>query len=272
MSSELATLLRLARSDAGLSQLELSLRLGVSQRHVNFVERGRARPSRELLLAWLREVDCSRWICNAALLQAGYAPLPEPSKSPAVAAVPSGSDAVVLNTIALHHPNPAFVFDADWRIVRMNAAARWICQVVMPGLWNGDERLDMLAVLAHPDGWLARAREPAVIAAALLGQLRAEQWLRPSLIPRIDELERVLQARYGRLDAPQQRDPSAACLNVLLDTCLGSLSFSAVQILVGLPHDTAGTRLRAELWFPANRETSAVMLRYEPAMAELSPA
>ena len=34
-----------------LSQLELSMRMGVSQRHVSFVESGRAKPSRELLVA-----------------------------------------------------------------------------------------------------------------------------------------------------------------------------------------------------------------------------
>ncbi|MBK8062616.1 MAG: helix-turn-helix transcriptional regulator [Gemmatimonadetes bacterium] len=38
-----------ARKARRLSQLQLALRLGVSQRHVSFVESGRAAPSRELL-------------------------------------------------------------------------------------------------------------------------------------------------------------------------------------------------------------------------------
>ncbi|MBP6279518.1 MAG: helix-turn-helix transcriptional regulator, partial [Rhodocyclaceae bacterium] len=37
-----------ARKAQRLSQLELSLRVGVSQRHVSFVESGRAKPSRDL--------------------------------------------------------------------------------------------------------------------------------------------------------------------------------------------------------------------------------
>ena len=66
--------LQQARKARRLSQLELSMRVGVSQRHVSFVESGRARPSRELLMAWLHELDAPLAVRNAAMLQAGYAP------------------------------------------------------------------------------------------------------------------------------------------------------------------------------------------------------
>ena len=49
--------LQQARRARRLSQLELSMRLLVSQRHVSFVESGRAKPSRELLMAWLQALD-----------------------------------------------------------------------------------------------------------------------------------------------------------------------------------------------------------------------
>ncbi len=261
LESELAALLRAERLGAGVSQLELSLRLGVSQRHVNFIERDRARPSRALLLAWLRETGTHASLCNAALLHAGYAPLRS------VPGVPSNSEAVLLHTITLHHPNPGLVFDADWYVVRANAAGRWLCEIVMPGLWQGD-RLDMLATLADPRGWLARAHQPAPIAAALIGQLRAEQWLRPGLRPRIDALQAALEDRYGRLQLPADRDPSATSFDVTLDTPLGALSFCAVQTLVGLPHDATGARLRAELWFPTDPRTALLLQRHAGAMVE----
>ncbi len=66
--------LQQVRKARRVSQLELSLRLGVSQRHVSFVESGRARPSRELLLAWLAELETPLVVRNEAMLQAGYAP------------------------------------------------------------------------------------------------------------------------------------------------------------------------------------------------------
>ncbi len=70
----LPTTLRQARKARRLSQLELSLRMGVSQRHVSFVESGRAKPSRALLMSWLQELDAPLVVRNAAMLQAGYAP------------------------------------------------------------------------------------------------------------------------------------------------------------------------------------------------------
>lgn len=262
MGSDLATLLRTIRLDAGLSQLELSLRLEVSQRHVNFVERARARPSRRLLLAWLRETGCPTSIGNVALLQAGYAPLP--------AATPVHGEDVLLQLIALHQPNPGIVFDADWYIVKANAAARWLCEILMPGLWQG-ERLDMLATLADPCGWLARSRQPTRIAAALIGQLRAEQWLRPGLRTRVDALEEAMVKRYGELPSTSVRDPAATSFEVTLDTALGTLTFCAVQTLPATPHNTAGHHLRAELWFPANAFTSLVVRRHADATIEAAP-
>ena len=129
MSAELGLLLRMSRAAHRISQLELSLRLGVSQRHVSFVELGRARPGRELVLVWMNETSASLSLCNAALLKAGYAPLSQGAAYPSAAV--AGCE-VAFQTIELHHPNPGIVFDADWYIVRMNAAARWLCSLSCP--------------------------------------------------------------------------------------------------------------------------------------------
>ena len=67
--------LQAARKSQRISQLELALRMGVSQRQVSFVESGRARPSRELLLAWLQELQAPLALRNVALQQAGFAPV-----------------------------------------------------------------------------------------------------------------------------------------------------------------------------------------------------
>ena len=70
LTHTLPATLQQARKARRLSQLELSLRMGVSQRHVSFVESGRSRPSRDLLLTWLQELDAPLALRNAALLQA----------------------------------------------------------------------------------------------------------------------------------------------------------------------------------------------------------
>jgi len=264
MSAELGLLLRMARAAQRISQLELSLRLGVSQRHVSFVELGRSRPGRDLVLAWMDETSASQSLCNAALLKAGYAPLSPGATCPGVACE------VAFHTIELHHPNPGIVFDADWYIVRLNAAARWLCALAMPDLWKrrADDRIDMITTLAHPDGWLARARRPDVIAGALLGQLRAEQWLRPSLSARIDHFEAAARSRYGAIDLLPTRDPIATSFEVSLETDEGWLSFCAVQSRFGLAQDAGTSTLRAELWFPSDDATSQVLHTRRHAMRQ----
>jgi len=255
-------MLLLARSQAGLSQMELALRLGVSQRHVGFVERDRARPSRTLLTRWLDALGLDASQRNAALLLAGYAP--------AIAVPGQGgldpSD-VALRTVGLHAPNPALAFDANWQIVHVNAAARWLCGLVMPELPLGAAGFDMLSVLAHPAGWLAQSREPVAVASALLTQLRAEQWLNPGLERRIEALETALRRRYGTDAASPSREASETSFNVTFETALGLLSFTAVQTHFGLRQDVAGRRLRAELWFPADEHTSTLLRLHAPRLA-----
>src|SRR6202023_1522052 len=68
-------LLRSWRRRRSLSQLELSLNAAVSSRHLSFVETGRARPSREMVLRLAEELEVPLRERNALLLAAGYAPV-----------------------------------------------------------------------------------------------------------------------------------------------------------------------------------------------------
>jgi transcriptional regulator with XRE-family HTH domain len=68
-------MLRAWRQRRSLSQLELSLNAAVSSRHLSFVETGRARPSREMVLRLADELQVPLRERNALLLAAGYAPV-----------------------------------------------------------------------------------------------------------------------------------------------------------------------------------------------------
>ncbi|OWQ84158.1 hypothetical protein CDN99_25095 [Roseateles aquatilis] len=255
---ELAQLLKGARVSSGQSQLALAVRMGVSQRHVNFVEGARSRPSRVLLLDWLAQTDSPPSMFNAALRMAGYAAL---SDTDHVTPCESGCDTAVLRALDLHMPNPGFVFDADWRVMRFNASALWLIDQVMPDLapTTPGERLDMIAALASPRGWLSRVHRPVEVGAALLAQLRAEQWSRPALAPRVDALETALRERFGDDVLRSSRAPTTTYLDLVLETDLGPLSFSVLQSWTGLPTDQDATSSRAELWFPTDDGTAAVV-------------
>lgn len=258
MSSPLPDLLKKSRARLGISQLEISLRLGVSQRHVSFIESGRAQPSRTLLLAWMRELQADDSLRNAALLHAGFAP-----GDLAGGRRTSGESLPALRQIlAAHHPNAGLIFDADWRIVELNGGARWLFGMLMPELWRdapSDGQIDMIASLEHPAGLLASVRDPGRVSRALLAHLRAEQWARPGLSPRVDRLAAILGQRFDLPVHAMANGTPLPYLDVSFDTPLGVLSFLLVQTVFGLPHDVTVGSLRIELWYPLDSLTTNIL-------------
>jgi len=57
---QLGALLRQWRERRRLSQLELALEAGISARHLSFVETGRSKPGRNMLLRVLGKLDAAR--------------------------------------------------------------------------------------------------------------------------------------------------------------------------------------------------------------------
>src|SRR3954468_22498645 len=88
-----------------MSQLELSGQAGVSARHLSFVETGRARPSREMILLLADPLDRPLRGAKALLLAGGLAPAhPESAlDAPPLAAVL----AALRDVLAGHEPYPA---------------------------------------------------------------------------------------------------------------------------------------------------------------------
>ncbi len=263
MASASATLtdtLRQARRAARLSQLELSLRVGVSQRHVSFVESGRANPSRELLMAWLQELEAPLAVRNAALLQAGYAPaygtgtLGDP--------VLAQADEAMTRLLEAHDPMPGLLIDAHWNIVRLNRGARWLAFTLLP--WAADlpegTPMNMLDLFVHPEGFTRHMVNLAEVAPAMLSHLRGEAAVQPALAPRVAAFEETLRARLGELHphAGWTR-PAAPVLTTRFATPHGELAFFSMFTTFGTPQDITLASLRVEHMFAADEATAAVL-------------
>lgn len=104
-----------------MSQLDLSTEAGVSARHLCFVETGRARPSREMVLLLASALDVPLRERNALLLAAGFAPIYREANldAPEIASVRSALDAILRQ----QEPFPAVVMNRSWDILATNAAA-----------------------------------------------------------------------------------------------------------------------------------------------------
>jgi transcriptional regulator with XRE-family HTH domain len=104
-----------------LSQLALATEAEISPRHLCFVETGRSRPSREMVLLLAGVLDIPLRERNELLLAAGFAPMYAESSldAPVLAAVRGALDAILRQ----QEPFPAVVMNRRWDIVLTNRAA-----------------------------------------------------------------------------------------------------------------------------------------------------
>jgi transcriptional regulator with XRE-family HTH domain len=252
--------LRQARKARRLSQLELSLRVGVSQRHMSFVESGRAQPSRELLLAWLQALEAPLTVRNAAMLQAGFAPAfsSAPLGDPAL----EQADAAMAHLLHAHDPMPALLLDAGWNVLRMNRGATWLALTLMP--WAASlppgSPMNMLDLLAHPDGFAARIVNLHEVGPPLLAHVRAEAAAHPPLVPRAEALAAAWRDRLGIAVAPGAWSPPVApVLTTRFATPHGELAFFSMFTTFGTPQDITLASLRVEHMFAADAATRAIL-------------
>jgi len=123
-------LLRHWRAARRVSQLDLALDADVSSRHLSFVETGRARPSREMVLRLAEALEVPLRERNALLLAAGYAPL---YRETALGA-PEMADArqAVEFILAKQEPYPAIVVDRHWNLLLANPATHRFLGLFLP--------------------------------------------------------------------------------------------------------------------------------------------
>ena len=126
--SEVGSLLRQWRERRRLTQLGLALDAGISARHLSFVETGRSRPGRDMLLRVSEQLELPYREQNRLLLAAGHAPAyPERSfDDPDLAPVRDALDLILSG----HEPYPAVAVDRAWNMVAANSAMFALTEVV----------------------------------------------------------------------------------------------------------------------------------------------
>lgn len=263
--TSLRTTLQQLRRARRVSQLELSFQLGVSQRHVSFVESGRARPSRELLAAWLQALDAPLVVQNEAMLEAGFAPTygHAPLTDPTLA----HANHALAQLLAAHDPLPAFVVDADWNVLRLNRGAQWLAATLVPWALDASPTatINMLDLLAHPRGFTTAMLNLAEVAPTLLAQVRHECAGNPALQPRLQALERQLRDRLGdRGVLVSGARPSAPALITRFATPHGVLALFSMFTTFGTPQDITLASLRVEHMFAADDATAMVLRAQVP--------
>jgi transcriptional regulator with XRE-family HTH domain len=248
-------LLRQWRERRRLSQLDLALAAETSARHLSFVETGRARPSRDMLLRLAEQLEVPLRERNHLLLAGGYAPVfgQAPLDAPQMAAVGEALGKV----LAGHEPYPAVVVDRSWNLVDANAAVAVLLGPADPALLAPSA--NVLRVSLHPDGMAPRIVNLGEWRAHLLGRLRRQV----ALTGDAGLAELLHELRTYPCDQPEPEvevpGPGDVVLPLRLRHGDQELSFLSIMASFGTPLDVTVAELAIESFFPADPATGAAL-------------
>ena len=252
-----AKLLRDWRQKRRLSQLDLALMSGVSQRHVSFLESRRANPSRNMILQLSETLEVPLRERNAWLTAAGYAPifktraLDDPQMGQVMSAIRM--------MLTAHEPFPALALDRGWNVRLSNRSFDQLGVMLGADIWSrvGGEGRNLMRLFFHPNGI-----RPFVTNWSAVGPLMWQRAQREAEALAGREMKAVLDEL-----APYQ-DPhvlwSAADASLVpvipfnMDIRGLKISMFAVVATFGTAQDITADELRLETLFPADPETEAM--------------
>jgi transcriptional regulator with XRE-family HTH domain len=259
-ASGVGALLRGWRHRRRLSQLDLALDAEISQRHLSFVESGRAAPSRDMVLRLAEQLAVPLRERNLLLAAAGFAPVYRERKldDPGLAAARRAVELILTG----HEPHPALAVDRHWNLVFANRA-------VAPLLAGADEKLlappvNVLRLSLHPDGLASRIANLREWRGHILERLarQVDASGDAGLIELREELQGYPPPADARPYRAAERDPlGGVAVPLELRTEDRVLRFLSTTTVFGTALDISLAELTIETFFPADGETAAAMRR-----------
>jgi transcriptional regulator with XRE-family HTH domain len=255
---DFAQALRASRNRRHLSQLELAVRAGTTQRHISFIENGRSTPGRALVARLADSLALPLRERNGLLLAAGYAPvhpqrdLRDPALAPALEALD--------HILAGHLPYPAIVVDRWGHAVGVNTAFSVMTEGSDPALLGPD--LNILRLALHPGGLAPRIRNFPQWARHVIEALREELRRHP------DERLAVLHAELAGYvpdsvpdSVPESVTDADSLLGFAVPMELETVSRGTLRLMTMVASfanaaDVTIAELKLEAFLPADRATA----------------
>jgi transcriptional regulator with XRE-family HTH domain len=251
-------LLREWRHRRRVSQLDLACEGNISTRHLSFLETGRARPSRDMVLHLAETLAVPLRDRNILLAAAGFTaeyrerPLADP-------ALEAARQAVGL-VIQGHMPYPAVAVDRHWTLVTANDAVAPLLNGVAAELLRPP--VNVLRMSLHPAGLAPRTANLAEWRGHLLDRLRqqVEASGDPVLVALLQELRAYPAPQAPRPHRPA-RDYAGMVVPFELVTEAGVLAFFSTTTVFGTPVDVTLSELALECFYPADARTAEILQR-----------
>ena len=251
--SRFPTELRRWRTSRRLSQLELAIRADTTQRHLSFIEQGRSRPGRQVVVRLAESLDLTLRERNELLLAAGFAPaFPEsPFDDAALRPVREALDTILDG----HLPYPAMVVRPHGILVTANRAFDVFNEGVDPTLL--EPPANMFRHALHPNGLAPRVRNLPEWGRHITGHLRAVLVRSPD--PALEELLAELESYLPPLS--EEADVLGFAVPLELDSTDGELRLITTITSFATAADVTLAELQLEAFLPADQATAEVLRR-----------
>jgi len=261
--SALGRLLKDRRARRGLSQLALAVAARTTQRHLSFIESGRATPSREMVLRLGAALSLPLRQQNALLLAAGYAPAwkERDLSTPDLAVVNSALDYM----LAQHEPYPAFVIDRCWNLLRANRGASNLTEFLTGAAppANASEPVNLAIALLGPDGLRPFIVNWPEVALHFIRGVQADAHA-DGMPKTADLLERLLAfpgvSTLSELTTPEGSQSPVLPIHFRRDGT--SLQLFTTIATLGTPRDVTLEEIRIEFFFPMDEPTAQNFKRW----------
>jgi transcriptional regulator with XRE-family HTH domain len=256
--SPFGPLLREWRQRRRISQLDLALQGNISSRHLSFLETGRSRPSREMVLHLAEQLAVPLRERNILLTAAGFASTFRERKldDPALNAARQAVELVIQG----HAPYPALAVDRHWTMVTANEAVGSLLVGVDPALLQPP--VNVMRVALHPSGLAPHTVNLVEWRTHLLDRLRrqVEATADPVLLALLEELRGYPVPSGPRITRPA-RDYAGVVLPFELVTEAGVMAFFSTITIFGTPIDVTLSELALECFYPADDATAEILQR-----------
>lgn len=252
-------LLRFWRRHRRLSQMDLSLEANVSAKHLSFVETGRARASRQLLVHLADRLQIPLRERNRLMLAAGFAPHYQELAFDDRALRPLHT--ALDGLLAMHQPSPALVVDAQWQLVAHNDAARLLWDGIDPALLAPP--INVLRLACHPGGLPSISTITPICSGTLLDRVRrqARDDADAALLALVDEMDGYLSAAGARGDEKGGWTGDGVTAGFGLRTALGEVRLFTIIATLGSPLEVNAGSLAIETFLPADAESAERLRR-----------
>lgn len=256
-SSEVTTfgaLLQYWRKAKSLSQLALAMDADVSPRHISFLETGRAKPSRDMVVSLASVLDVPLRERNQLLLTAGFAPLyrEAPLDAPELGPVRAALDAILRQ----QEPFPAIVLNRHWDLLDMNQSAQRFFSMLL-GERAGRPPPNVLRLMFDPSELRPHVTNWETVAESLLRRLHREATggvKDPTTCALLAEILAYPDVP-ARLRRPNLETPLVPVISVCFRHQGNAYDFFSTVTTLGTPQDVTLEELRIECFFPGNRAT-----------------